>query len=92
MNSVTLASAATDGTGWKSTALAAGARFLDFYLNYDCYVAVTKDTDSGPTNGGAIYTAGVTHRIPCHGSRAVHHKRVASSNATLYGTCLTGPE
>jgi hypothetical protein len=33
MNSVTLASAATDGTGWKSTALAAGARFLDFYLN-----------------------------------------------------------
>jgi hypothetical protein len=92
MTSSTLASAITDGTGWKSTALTPGARYLDFYVDYDCYVAVTKDTDSGPTENGAKYTAGVTHRIPCHGAHGVHHKRVGSSNATLYATCLVGPK
>ena len=91
MTSSTLASAITSGTGWKSTALIKGVRYLDFYVDYDCYVAVTKDTAAGPTENGAKYTAGVTHRIPADGARAVHHKRVGSSNATLYGTCLIGP-
>jgi hypothetical protein len=87
----TLASAITDGTGWKTTALTPGSRLLDFYADYDCYVAVTKGS-TAPTENGAKYTAGVTHRKPCHGAHYVHHKRVGGSDATLYGTCLVGPK
>ncbi len=79
----------TTGAGWDEdsdeAAIPANAVSLDVHVTQDCYLFA--DTGTGdPATDPAIYTGGVTHRIPVAGQTKLHYKRAGANNVTLTGT------
>jgi len=79
----------TTGTSWdedsNEAAIPANAVSLDVHVTQDCYLFA--DTSTGdPATDPAIYTGGVTHRIPVAGCTKLHYKRAGTNNVTITGT------
>ena len=83
------AAVATTGSGWVTTALEPFTHYFQFSLDIDAYV-VLDSVATDPAQNGDPLTAGVNRVIECWGCKYVHHKRTASSNATLSYKCRIG--
>lgn len=56
--------------------------FIDIYVSENTYL-ILNSIESAPTINGAIYTGGMTHRLPCRDLQYIHYKRSGDADSEI---------